>query len=352
MRLMRLRQAIEAEGNREGFAEGGRKRPRLNPFKAKDKMYALQDGEDDDDESLDDIPLSQRHRSRMMRIKREDGAMIKDEDGSMIKSEEGVMFKSENGKFWVKKEEELDEQDDRMSVKAEHGEEERELWEGKRNPEGRAPSVHMEGIIKSEHSALDHAPSSFTTAPIPLSGPVQCEIKTQPEQVPHSGAQYADASYYGAVKMDPGPKFNFSNYGSMQSSPAGPSNPGPFSFRTYGHTSVPFAPTHAQYHIKPENANNHGYITPFPNHSSMSRPNASGPFASIKPEDASDNTRAAPSSTLGSPFRLDMFNTALTSSLNHGSEAKSKSEYVDSAAGSPHIKDVVESDHNQGHPST
>ena len=89
MRLMRLRQALEAESSREGFKERDRKR-RLNPFKAKEKTYALHDGEDDDDESLDDMPLMQRLHARMMRIKREEGLMIKDEDGTLVKGEDDV----------------------------------------------------------------------------------------------------------------------------------------------------------------------------------------------------------------------------------------------------------------------
>ena len=67
-------------------------------------MYA-HDGEDDDDESLDDVPLMQRFHARMMRIKREEGLMIKNEDGTLIKDEDTAMIKNEDDDFWGKKEE-------------------------------------------------------------------------------------------------------------------------------------------------------------------------------------------------------------------------------------------------------
>lgn len=157
MRLMRLRQALEAESSKEGFKEKDRKR-RLNPFKAKDKMYA-HDGEDDDDESLDDVPLMQRLHARMMRIKREEGLMIKNEDGTLIKDEDTAMIKNEDDDLWGKKEESFDEQGEISNAGTRSFK--NEIDDSHSNLQKQVTPVDMKDVVKSETANLAYVPSSI-----------------------------------------------------------------------------------------------------------------------------------------------------------------------------------------------
>jgi hypothetical protein len=309
MRLMRLRQALEAESNREGFREKDRKR-RLNPFKAKDKLYN-QDGEDDDDdEALDDVPLMQRLQARLMRIKREEGLMIKNEDGTLIKDEDGAMIKNEEDGFWGKKEEDGEEQEEKDAGGASHFK--NEVDDSRSDLQTRITPVSKEGAIK----------------PGNVSSPATQHI----------------SPYLGPVKMELDPKNRDYGFGGNQHTPTHPAN-----FRAFGHanTSTPYAHEHNNI-PKPDhiNVNNNDFSTPFNNYNTPSRPDTYtlfDPFGQVKPPQQSTstygNTRLTPPSTHDSSFRLDMFNTALTNSV----DARPRQEYVDSVVGSPRIgKDDVE----------
>jgi hypothetical protein len=308
MRLMRLRQALEAESNREGFREKDRKR-RLNPFKAKDKMYN-HDGEDeDDDEALDDVPLMQRLQARLMRIKREEGSMIKNEDGTLIKDEDGAMVKNEDDGFWGKKEEDVDEQDEKDKASA--------------------------AYFKHE---TDDSRSDLQTRIVPIGK----EGAIKPGNVPSLATQHT-TPYLGPVKMELDPKSTNYSFGSDQHTPTHPAN-----FRAYGHANTP-AP-YAHEHNNISNAEHNKFSTPFNNYNTTSRPDTYSTFnsyAQVKPQQNTyGNTRVTPSSGHDSSFRLDMFSTAFTNSAaspSSGVEARSRQEYVDSVVGSPRIvKDDVE----------
>jgi hypothetical protein len=313
MRLMRLRQALEAESNREGFREKDRKR-RLNPFKAKDKMYN-HDGEDaDDDEALDDVPLMQRLQARLMRIKREEGLMIKNEDGTLIKDEDGAMIKNEDDGFGGKKEEGVDEQEEK--------------------------DVAGASYFKNE---TDDSRSDLQTQVIPVSK----EAAIKPGNVPSLATQHT-TPYLSPVKMELDPKSTKYGFGSDQHTSAHSVN-----FRAYGHANTPAPYAHEHNNIpNPEHINinnNNNFSTPFNNYNTTSRPDTYPIFdsyAQVKPQqDTYGNTRVTPPSGHDSSFRLDMFNTALTNSVASpsGVEARSSQEYVDSVVGSPRIvKDDVE----------
>jgi hypothetical protein len=313
MRLMRLRQALEAESNREGFREKDRKR-RLNPFKAKDKMYNHDGEDDDDDEALDDVPLMQRLQARLMRIKREEGLMIKNEDGTLIKDEEGAMIKNEEDGFWGKKEEDCDEQ------------EEKDV-----------------SYFKNE---VDDSRSDLQTQVVP----VNREGAVKPGNIPSLATQHT-SSYLGPVKMEIDPKSSNYGFGSDQHTPTHPAN-----FRSYGHANASTPYVHEQNtNLKPEhiNINNNDFSTPFNNYNTAPRPDTYtifDPYAQVKPPQSTStyggNTRLTPPSTHDSSFRLDMFNTALTNSVASpsGVDGRPRQEYVDSVVGSPRIvkDDVVE----------
>lgn len=290
MRLMRLRQALEAESNREGFREKDRKR-RLNPFKAKDKLYN-HDGEDDDDEALDDVPLMQRLQARLMRIKREEGLMIKNEDGTLIKDEDGAMIKNEEDGFWGKKEEDVDEQEEEGKVDAgTRGSGGASYF--KREANDSVALMDMEGAVK----------------PGNVSAPIS--------QAPH----------LSSTKMEIDPKPRDYDYGNDQHTPTHLAN-----FRTYGHanTSGPCVHEHNN-NFKPEHINNNGLPTPFHAYNSLPRADVFNSYT---------NTRAAPPSAHDSSFRLDMFNAALSTPVTPGVEAEpARQQYVDSVVGSPIIKD-------------
>ncbi|THV88047.1 hypothetical protein D6D19_01103 [Aureobasidium pullulans] len=341
MRLMRLRQALEAESSREGFKERDRKR-RLNPFKAKEKTYALHDGEDDDDESLDDMPLMQRLHARMMRIKREEGLMIKDEDGTLVKGEDDAMIKNEDDGFWGKKEEDLDEQDDKRLVKK----------EGLGSPflKSEIDPIDMEDVVKSETHGLTYAPSPVqqnARAPYPSLG--HAEITPKPEHM-HSLAIQHPAPYSGLVKMEIDTKRNDYGYGN-QHSQAALANPSHFNFRVYEQPNNldPFAQTQSNL-SKPEDTNN---AAPFLGYNSLPHPDTYNPFTHIKPETPHGSAHITPPSEHNSPFRLDMFNTALPNSQTPvGEQVRSRLSFVDSVTSSPRIKDdVSETASEQGYPS-
>jgi hypothetical protein len=194
MRLMRLRQALEAESNREGFREKDRKR-RLNPFKAKDKMYNNDGDYDDDDESLDDVPLMQRLQARMMRIKREEGLMIKNEDGTLIKDEDTAMIKNEDDGFWGKKEEDVDEQEGKDVV----------------NP---GTGGYGASYFKNE---LNDSRSDLQTQVTP----VDTEGAVKPRNVTSLATHHAN-SYLGPIKNELDPKCRDYGYGSNQLTPTHP----------------------------------------------------------------------------------------------------------------------------------
>ncbi|KAI5257147.1 hypothetical protein E4T42_01227 [Aureobasidium subglaciale] len=295
MRLMRLRQALEAESSREGFRERDRRR-KLNPFKAKDKSYAL-DGEDDDDETLDDMPLMQRLHARMMRVKREDGLMIKNEDGTLIKDEDTAMIKSEDVALWGKKEGDLDDQDETKMT----GIDSRDLHR-----------TSFKSEVNDSHLSLKSQP---TSQEVFKSGFVKMELDTIDTK----------RQAFGHAK---------------QQSPALSANTGLFNFRAYGHanTSGPPIQDHDS-SLKPESTNTNGHF--FHNYSSHahSHPDVFNPFAQVKPESTYDNTQMTTPSGLSSPFRLDAFNTTLANSLTLGDDVGPKPEYAESLFGSPHIKD-------------
>ncbi|KAI4819763.1 hypothetical protein E4T44_10433 [Aureobasidium sp. EXF-8845] len=306
MRLMRLRQALEAESNREGFREKDRKR-RLNPFKAKDKMYN-HDGEDeDDDEALDDVPLMQRLQARLMRIKREEGLMIKNEDGTLIKDEDGAMIKNEDDGFWGKKEEDVDEQEEKDKAGA--------------------------AYFKSE---VDDSRSQVI--------PVNKEGVVKPRNVSFPAIQ-PNALYFGPAKMEIDPQSINYGFGNGQHRPTHPAN-----FRAFGHakTSTPYV-DEQNTNLEPEhiNVNNSDYSAPFEGHNSSSRPDTYSLFDSFAqfkpPQSAYGNTRATPPSGHDSSFHLDMFNTALpTPVAPSGVKARLRQEYDESVVDSPMVQDDVE----------
>ncbi|KAH0173172.1 hypothetical protein KCU67_g1406, partial [Aureobasidium melanogenum] len=327
MRLMRLRQALEAESSKEGFKEKDRKR-RLNPFKAKDKMYAY-DGEDDDDESLDDVPLMQRFHARMMRIKREEGLMIKNEDGTLIKDEGTATIKNEDYDFWGKKEECADEQEeDAIMVNTETHEVggishfKNEMKDSHPDLQKRHTSVDMEGAVKSEAASLGFVPSSY---PSSNKGATMAMPQNIPQlNIPHRAAHLGPAQM---ERRDYG-------YGGDQHTPAHPANAVPFNFRAYGHanTSSPYVQEHSDIN-KPEHTSNSDHPAPFHGYNSALRPDAFNTFAQVKPE----STYGMTPSGLDSPFRLDMFNTAMTNSASETEASPRQKSLVDS----PMIQDGV-----------
>jgi hypothetical protein len=305
MRLMRLRQALEAESNREGFREKDRKR-RLNPFKAKDKLYN-HDGEDeDDDEALDDVPLMQRLEARLRRIKREEGLMIKNEDGTLIKDEDGAMIKNEDDGFWGKKEEGVDEQEEKDVTGASYFKNEAD------DSHSQITSVNKEGAVK-------------------------------PGIVPSLATQHTPP-YLGPVKMEIDPKSRDYGFGNGQHTSTYPAN-----FRAFGHAkpSTPYVHEHNNI-SKPEhiNVNNSDYSAPFEGHNSSPRPDAYSifdSFAQVKPQSAYGNTRVKPPSGHDSSFHLDMFNTALpTPVTSSGVKARHRQEYDESIVDSPMVQNDVE----------
>ena len=310
MRLMRLRQALEAESSREGFREKDRKR-RLNPFKAKDKMYNFDGEEDDDDESLDDVPLMQRLQARLMRIKREEGSMIKNEDGTLIKDEDTEMIKSEEDGFWGKKEEGVDEQDDKDMAKA--------------GPDEYGCALKSE--IKDSRSGLQTQEMPSGT-----------EGAVGPGNIPSVAAAHHTAPYIRLPQMAIGPQCNDYGYGSGQHTSTHLAN-----FRAYGpaNTSVPYTREHND-SVKPEHVNNNNnYSTSFNGYSPVPSPNVFNTFAPAKLGNTYRNARVTPPSGHDSSFRLDMFNAALTNPATPGVEARPRQEYVDSVMGSPTVKDDV-----------
>jgi hypothetical protein len=329
MRLMRLRQALEAESSKEGFKEKDRKR-RLNPFKAKDKMYAY-DGEDDDDESLDDVPLMQRFHARMMRIKREEGLMIKNEDGTLIKDEGTATIKNEDYDFWGKKEECADEQEeDAIMVNTETHEVggishfKNEMKDSHPDLQKRHTSVDMEGAVKSEAASLGFVPSSYPSSN-------KGATMAKPQNIPQLNILHR-AAYLGPAQME---RRDY-GYGGDQHTPAHPANAVPFNFRTYGHanTSSPYVHEHSDIN-KPEHTSNSGHSAPFHGYNSAPRPDVFNTFAQVKPE----STYGMTPSGLDSPFRLDMFNTTLTNSASEAEASPRQKSLVDS----PMIKDGVHS---------
>ena len=336
MRLMRLRQALEAESSKEGFKEKDRKR-RLNPFKAKDKLYA-HDGEDDDDESLDDVPLMQRLHARMMRIKREEGLMIKNEDGTLIKDEDTAMIKNEDDDFWGKKDCDDEQEEGMVNAGA------RELGgtpyfknetnESHPNQQEDSTPIDMEGVVKSETASLAYVPSSVAQhalAPYPNSNGGATMAK--PQNIPHSSPEHTGA-YLGPTKME---RRDY-GYRGDQRTPAHATNAAPFNFRTYGHanTSRPYKCSDIS---KPEHINNHGHPSPYHGYNPIPRPDAFNPFAQVKPESTHGNTQVTRPSNLDSPFRLDMFNTALTNSVASEVEASPRQKSVECVVDSPMIRD-------------
>ena len=309
MRLMRLRQALEAESSREGFRERDRKR-RLNPFKAKDKMYNFDGEEDDDDESLDDVPLMQRLQARMMRIKREEGLMIKNEDGTLIKDEDTEMIKNEDDGFWGKKEADVDEQDNKDMVKV--------------------GTSEYDGALKSE---IEDSRANLSTQ----ATPVGTDSAVEPGSASSVTSIHHTAPYLRLPQMEIGPKCNDYGYRSDQRTPTHLAN-----FRAYSpaNTSGPYVREHND-NVKPEHVNNNTYATPFNGYNPLPRPDVFNTFAPAKLEGTYRNTRVTPPSGLDSSFRLDMFNAALTTPVTPGPEARPRQEYVDSVTGSPAGKDDV-----------
>ncbi|KAK6007970.1 hypothetical protein QM012_004784 [Aureobasidium pullulans] len=332
MRLMRLRQALEAESSQEGFKERDRKR-RLNPFKAKDKMYA-HDGEDDDDESLDDVPLMQRFHARMMRIKREEGLMIKNEDGTLIKDEDATMVKKEDDDFWGKKEECVGEQEENGMANAGAREVggtsyfKDDANDSHLDLQKRTPSVNMEAAVKSETGSMGYVPFSY---PSSNGGPTVAK----PQIISHLDTQHRTA-YLDPVKM----KHRDHGYGRDQHTPAHPANISSFNFRSSGHanTSSPYVHEHSDIN-KSEHINNNGFSAPFRGYDSSPRPNAFNPFAQTRPESTYSSAHILTPSGLDSPFRLDMFNTALTNSIASEVESSPGQKSVNSTVDSPMISD-------------
>ncbi|CAD0094939.1 unnamed protein product [Aureobasidium vineae] len=351
MRLMRLRQALEAESSKEGFKEKDRKR-RLNPFKAKDKMY-VHDGEDDDDEALDDVPLMQRLHTRMMRIKREEGFMIKNEDGTLIKDEHTATVKNEDDDFWGKKEEGVDEQEERAMINAGNCEVggtyfKSEIDDSRPDVQQQITPVGKEGAVKPENASTAYAPSpvqQHVLAPYPSLS--QGATMAKPEPTPSLVTQH-NGPYLSPVKLE---RRDY-GYGRDQHIPAHPANAVPFNFRAYGHTNT--SSPHVQHSdtVKPEHTNNSGHPVPFHGYSSISRPDVFGPFAQNKPETAYGNPHVTPPSSVASPFRLDMFNTALTNSVTLGTEARLRRDSVVSVVDSPMVMDdAPEAASDMGYPS-
>lgn len=315
MRLMRLRQALEAESSREGFRERDRKR-RLNPFKAKDKMYNFDGEEDDDDESLDDVPLMQRLQARMMRIKREEGLMIKNEDGTLIKDEDTGMVKNEGDGFWGKKEEGVDEQDSKDMVKVGIGE----------------YDIAPKSEITAARANLQTHANLQTQATL-----VGTEGAVEPGSVSSVTATHHTAPYLRLPQMEIGPKCNDYGYGSDQHTPTHLAN-----FRAYGHTNT--AGPHGREHndnAKPEHVNNNNYSTSLSGYNPIPRPDVFNTFTPAKLESTYRNIHVTPPSGLDSSCRLDMFNAALTNPVTPGPEVRPRQEYIDSVMGSPTVKDDI-----------
>ncbi|KAI4725317.1 hypothetical protein E4T49_06939 [Aureobasidium sp. EXF-10728] len=297
MRLMRLRQALEAESSKEGFKEKDRKR-RLNPFKAKDKMY-VHDGEDDDDEALDDVPLMQRLRTRMMRIKREEGFMIKNEDGTLIKDEDAATVKNEDDDFWGKKEEDLDEQEERATVSAGNREVggtyfKSELNDSCPDVQQQTTSVGKEGVVKPENTSTAYAPSpaqQHVLAPYPSTS--QGVTMAEPGHAPSLVTQH-NAPYLSPAKLE---RRDYGYGREQHTSSAHPTNNVPFSFRVYGlaNSSSP----HVQHSdtVKPEQN-----PVPFHSYNSMSRPDVFASFAQNNPETTYGNPHVTPPPGLASPW--------------------------------------------------
>ena len=370
---MRLRQALEAENSREGgFGHGGRKRPRLNPFKAKDKMYAFQDVEDDDDETLDEMPLMQRLQSRLMRMKQEDGTVVKLEDGTIIKNEGGNeikseidgMIKTENGGFWFKQEDTLDEQSAQRQVKSE-----------RKDPLGKSPAQRRDSLfvtedpVKTDDKSQDCAPFTVQHIYTPYSEPINCGSTSKFENTATPQNQYThprslesanvEAGGYGGMSY---PSTNTSTLGYQ---PTAPSNHSPFpsfnsfSFRNYDHgtASNAFAQKLNNNTVKQDGQNDHHTGVPFfkshmpvtPHTSSYAYPAELN--SSFGRNNVGDHARTPSSNHYGShngtlpgdctniyggnqlnlvstasstpPFRLDVLNDALLSSPVQMSETKS-----------------------------
>ncbi|KAG9640907.1 hypothetical protein KCU95_g17722, partial [Aureobasidium melanogenum] len=321
MRLMRLRQALEAESSKEGFKEKDRKR-RLNPFKAKDKMYAHDGEDDDDDESLDDVPLMQRYHARMMRIKREEGLMIKNEDGTLITDEDAPPIKNEDDDFWGKKEECTDEQEEDTMVNAgTHKVGGTTYFKNETNDshpdlQKQLTFVDMEGAVKSEIASLSYVPSSY-----PSSDERANVAKLQ--NIPQLNVQHR-AAYLGPAQI----KCRDYGYGGDQHTPVHPANAVPFHFRTYGRANTSSPYVHQRSDInKPEHTSNNDHPAPFHGYNSAPRPDAFNTFAQAKPE----STYGMTPSGLDSPFRLDMFNTALTNSASEAEASPRQKSLVDSS---------------------
>jgi hypothetical protein len=367
MRLMRLRQALEAEAGKEGFRERDRKR-RLNPFKAKDKMYALQDGEDDDDETLDDMPLMQRHYSRMMRIKREEGLLIKNEDGTVIKGEDGAMVKNEDDGFWGKKED-LDEQEETLVKTEQNDNGINSFFEGDHlDWQSHAPPIaRPEDGIKSEN--VGYASSSVQQpASRPRAQPGYDNVLSKTGAISSLATPQQQALYSNSVKMELDPALDRFCYPGNSHSPAALRNAGTVDFRTYSHanTSSPFSHHYGGTIDNAEPTVSHGHDAALLGYNNNNNP--ASQFAAFnqfaqersnaavksetnnKRDNPYDGAPPPPPHTLNSPFRLDMFNAALsTTSLNARGQVNTA---VDSVNSSPRVKDhVSENASDRGYPS-
>ncbi|KAH0266838.1 hypothetical protein KCU91_g10507, partial [Aureobasidium melanogenum] len=321
MRLMRLRQALEAESSKEGFKEKDRKR-RLNPFKAKDKTYVHDGEDDDDDESLDDVPLMQRFHARMMRIKREEGLMIKNEDGTLIKDEDTATINNEDDDFCGKKEECADEQEEDAMINPGTHEVggnsyfKNEINDSHPDLQKRLTSVDMEGAVKSEAASLGFVPSSYASSNEEAT--VAKPQKVLQLNIPHR------AAYLGPAQME---RRDY-GYERDQHTPAHPADAIPFNFRAFGHanTSSPYVQEHSDIN-KPEHTGNSGHPAPFRGYNPALHPDAFNTFAQVK----SESTYGMTPSGLDSPFRLDMFNTALTNSASEAEASPGQKSLVSSS---------------------
>lgn len=145
-------------------------------------------------------------------------------------------------------------------------------------------------------------------------------------------------------------KRNDYGYGN-QHSQAALANPSHFNFRVYEQPNNldPFAQTQSNL-SKPEDTNN---AAPFLGYNSLPHPDTYNPFTHIKPETPHGSAHITPPSEHNSPFRLDMFNTALPNSQTPvGEQVRSRLSFVDSVTSSPRIKDdVSETASEQGYPS-
>ncbi|KAI5201567.1 hypothetical protein E4T39_05091 [Aureobasidium subglaciale] len=341
MRLMRLRQALEAESSREGFRERDRRR-KLNPFKAKDKSYAI-DGEEDDDETLDDMPLMQRLHARMMRVKREEGLVIKNEDGTLIKDEDTAMIKSEDVALCGKKEEDLDDRDEAKMTGIESRDPHGTFFKNEVNDSHLSLKCQpiSEEAFKSEVIISSQAPASVQhDSPLSYASSGQRVFEAKSEDSPPL-AQHTIPSY-SPVKMELDTidtKRQVFGYGNQQS-PAASVNTRPFNFRAYDHpnTSGPPIQEHDS-SIKPESTSTNGHFVHKYSSLPRSHPDVFNPFAQVKPETTYGTAQMTTPPGLSSPFRLDAFNTTLANSLALRDDVGSKPEYADSLFGSPRIKD-------------